>query len=289
VSQKSRRKRLHAEHASGNPVAIRIFRTRRPFEAVLGSSGELGKLPGLAEMQARVLVERAEEAEDAEEAKKLAKEAVNIDPDCAQAYAILADNAESPADALPLCEKALAAGERQLQRAGLRPEGEGSLSNEEAAGGYLEARALLGVCLKALGRVEESLLHFAHLIRLDFTDRVGARHHMAEAALYSRKIDVLDELLKFYDWDRSGNWLYVQALTEFLRGGDCWKARKALNRARARNPLIAEILVAPDQNPPKDWEEDPYLLQRLEAVFHARWYAPIWEEVEGAVEWLRKH
>ncbi len=45
---------------------------------------------------------------------RLAREAIEISPDCADAYVLLAEDAESAAAALPLYEQGVAAGERAL-------------------------------------------------------------------------------------------------------------------------------------------------------------------------------
>jgi tetratricopeptide (TPR) repeat protein len=268
------------ENALLNPAAIEKY-----SEEVFERLRRLVKT-NLPEFQALVLADQAEEAEDPAERTRLAREATRIDPDCAKAYRVLAMACEDPREALPYCERAVAAGERLLRDLGVNLEGEGVLTGRNEALGYLQSRFLLARCLLAVERVDEGLLQHAQLLRLDHDDTVKSRYPIALMALIAGKLEILDQFLKVYAWDRSGGWLFVRVILEFKRGGDSWPARKALNRAMSRNPRIAEMLLNPEAEPPAGWEEGPDAEKILEATGHCIQFGVVWRETEGALAWL---
>ena len=64
--------------------------------------------------QAQDLMYKAFEIADIQERIKLAKRAIELSPDCADAYVVLAENAAHRKEALEFYEKGVAAGERAL-------------------------------------------------------------------------------------------------------------------------------------------------------------------------------
>ena len=271
------------ENALLNPVkldrfASETFRSIREFA--------LGNRP---EFEALALAMQAEEAEDPAEQTRLANEAVRLDPECVKAYQVLASACESPQEALPYCEQAVAAGERLLRDLGVNLEEDGVLTGSDVAFGYLQSRSLLARCLIALKRVEEGFPHYPALLRLDHDDTVGARYQIVLLALTGGKLEILDNFLKVYEWDRSGGWLFVRVLHEFKRGGDSWPARKALKRANSKNPYIEKILLDPDYQPRADWEEGPDADDIVEATVYCLDFGPLWIGTEGALDWLASH
>src|SRR5271157_1918912 len=90
---------------------------RRAIEGVM--KGFLGEMFG--EPAAEAALDKAQElmyqafgTPDPEEQVKLAKQAIDLSPDCADAYVLLAEHTKSRKEALDLFEKGVAAGERAL-------------------------------------------------------------------------------------------------------------------------------------------------------------------------------
>jgi len=81
-----------------------------------GFLGEMlgGPAAGTPLDKAQELMYQAFGTPDPEERVKLAKQAIDLSPDCADAYVLLAEHTKSRKEALDLFEKGVAAGERAL-------------------------------------------------------------------------------------------------------------------------------------------------------------------------------
>ena len=117
------------------------------------------------------------EAFDVEGAHRvaLARQALAISPDCADAYLLLAEEtASSIEEACELLEQGVAAGERAL---GPEPfeEDVGYFWGLIETRPYMRARAALAETLWALGRREEAVEHQRELLRLNPNDNQGVR------------------------------------------------------------------------------------------------------------------
>ena len=124
----------------------------------------------------------------------LARQALTISPDCADAYLLLAEETASSAeDARELLEQGVAAGERALGPEPFADVGHfwGILETRP----YMRARAALAETLWALGRREEAVEHHRDLLRLNPNDNQGLRYRQAEWLLWLERYGELDELV----------------------------------------------------------------------------------------------
>jgi len=235
---------------------------------------------------AQQLMCEAFEESDPRRQMKLARKALEISPDCADAYVLLAEYASTLPEALQLYEQGVAAGERAL----------GKKAFEEYAGhfwGFLEtrpymrAREALSDCLWMAGRREEAAEHCRDMLRLNPNDNQGIRYRLASMLLDLQQHDELEQLLEDYQDDSSPEWAYTRALLAFRLEGDSLCAHEMLLAATKVNPhvpaYIAGIKPMPRQMPEyiTPGEED-------EAVGYAGQFLPAWKETPGAVTWLRK-
>lgn len=88
---------------------------QRPIEGVMkGFLGEMSGEPvaGTPLAKAQALMYQAFGTPDPDERARLAKQAIDLSPDCADAYVLLAEQTKSRKEALDLFEKGVAAGER---------------------------------------------------------------------------------------------------------------------------------------------------------------------------------
>jgi hypothetical protein len=120
MAKKKRRpaKRILKRPTKPVPVKepIRELPDRRVMEGAM--RGLLGGLVGSLEetllSKAQDLMYKAFESHDPMEQVELAKKALELSPDCADAYVLLAEQTQSRKEALELFEKGVAAGERAL-------------------------------------------------------------------------------------------------------------------------------------------------------------------------------
>jgi tetratricopeptide (TPR) repeat protein len=160
--------------------------------------------------KAQDLIYRAFESSDPEEQIKRAKSALELLDECADAYVVLAENAERRQDALEYYEKAVAAGERALgDRVFQNDVGQfwGLLETRP----YMRAREGLAHTLWSVSRSDEAAEHLVDMLRLNPNDNQGVRYTLASWLLDLDRHDELAELLQRYTED-TANWAYTRAL-----------------------------------------------------------------------------
>jgi tetratricopeptide (TPR) repeat protein len=259
----------------------------RQFVAkVLATSG--GKLPDVApatpQDQAMDLVYNALETEGRQRRDLLAR-ALELDPDCAEAYVVQAEDCGSVGKALELFERGMAAAERTL----------GPETFEELAGGfwgfhetrpYMRARLGVAECLQGMGRPNEAAQHFRQMLRLNPNDNQGVRDLLMPILAQQREYDELADLLKQYGDDDSAVHLYLNAALAFARHGDSDRARKALRKANKCNPYVMDYLLG-IRRPPR-WLPDYYSLgDQSEAAAFAADLTAAWRAIDGGLAWLK--
>jgi tetratricopeptide (TPR) repeat protein len=114
---------------------------------------------------------------------ELARKALEISPDCADAYVLLAEEtAATVSEARDLYERGVAAGERALGEGMFRKEA-GHFWEILETRPYMRARAGLAACLWELGEREEALDHWVDMLRLNPTDSLGVRYRLVAGLL----------------------------------------------------------------------------------------------------------
>lgn len=216
---------------------------------------------------------------------QLARRALELSGDCADAYVILAEQTADLAQARDLYAQGVAAGERAL---GPRIFGEeaGNFWGLVTTRPYMRARFGLAQCLVALGRPDEAISHYRELLRLNPNDNQGVRYSLLVALLARGLDDEAGALLRQFRDEPTAMWRYGWALWTFRLEGDSAAARERLRQALGANRGVPKYLTGkkelPDTDPPS------YALRsEEEAVICVRELAGVWHATPGAVEWLR--
>jgi tetratricopeptide (TPR) repeat protein len=227
------------------------------------------------------------EAFDAHGARRvaLAREALAISPDCADAYLLLAEEtASSLEEAHELLEQAVAAGERALGQAPFK-EDVGHFWGLVETRPYMRARAALAEILWALGRLDEAIEHQRDLLRLNPNDNQGIRYIQVQWLLALERYEELDELFAAYEDDDAAAFAYTMALAAFRRHGDSPTARGVLAEARKLNPHVPAYLSGRKRMPAR-LPDYVGFGDESEAVDYAADAKALWEAVPGALAWL---
>jgi tetratricopeptide (TPR) repeat protein len=235
--------------------------------------------------EAQALIYQAVELPDPAERIKLARKALEISGDCADAYVLLAENAPSRKAALGYYEQAVAAGERAL----------GSATFQEEAGHfwglletrpYMRAREGLAHALWALARREEAVEHLREMLRLNPHDNQGVRYALTSWLLNLDRDEELGQLIEQFD-EITAHWAFTKALLAYRRHGDTPEGRALLKAAHKRNRFVRGWLLGEEPLP----EERPggYSLgSREEAYFYVEGALSAWKTASGAISWVRR-
>lgn len=212
---------------------------------------------------------------------RLARQALELDPDCADAYVILAEQAGTLDDELRLYAEGVAAGQRALGADVLAQEA-GDFWAISATRPYMRSRLGLAETLVRAGRGDEAIEHYQELLRLNPNDNQGVRYGLLPELMKAGRDVEAARLLKQYD-EESANWAYAQALLAFRLSGPSAAAKRELDRALRLNQHVPQLLASERMIP----APPHYSLGSIEeAAYCAEELWPAYRATPGAVEWI---
>lgn len=274
---------LSSAPSGGRPIEQLFAQITGSFAGGKGADPERRALD-----QAQELIYDAWERARKQDRIRLAEKALEISPDCADAYNLLAEEkAQSVEEARSYFEKGVQAGERAL----------GETAFEEDIGHfwglletrpYMRARAGLAECLWILEEEEAAIGHYEDMLRLNPNDNQGIRHILLEHLLKRDDGEKAGRLLRQYEEDGSAEWLYGRALWLFRQEGESKKADRALSEALDQNLHVPTYLLGKKKVPKRQpeyigWGDDS------EAQAYSAGSIPLWKDTDGARGWLLRH
>jgi tetratricopeptide (TPR) repeat protein len=250
-------------------------------------SGPIDDLPSTATTpleQAQDVIYRAFEARGRRRLQ-LARRALELSADCADAYVVLAEESRTLEDARVLYEQGLAAGERALGPEVFAQE-VGRFWGIVRTRPYMRARLGLAQCLEDLDRREDAIEHYREIIRLNPGDNQGVRYSLLAALLLAGRDDDAAALIEQFGDEPSALWRYGQALSVFRREGDSRAARACLRAALRANRHVPKIL-GHDAAWPEPQPASYTPGSREEAVICDSELGEAWQATPDAIRWLR--
>ncbi len=237
----------------------------------LASGQPLAAAPATPLEEAQELVYQALE-ETGPRRLRLARRALEIAPDCADVYVLLAEATRDPQEAKRLYEAWVRAGERALGPEVVQHDA-GHFWGLLETRPYMRARHGLAEVLWVLGERRAAIGHLQELLRLNPGDNQGLRYTLATWLLAVGDDAALADLLQQYPEEGSASWAYTRALAAFRRHGPGGQADAALREALTTNPFVPVYLLGlkplPRQLPAYVGFGDEH-----EAVANARQTAP---------------
>jgi tetratricopeptide (TPR) repeat protein len=264
------------------------FKTREEYEAFM-EANFIGKqieefVPANSLEEAQDIVFRAYSIRGRKQIH-MARKALEVDPNCADAYILLAERTPLRDRQLEYYTQALEAAERTLTPQ-IREEHMGRFWDSAQTRPYLRAKFRLAEFLNRESRLQEACEHFRELVRDDTRDIQCVRFWFWPCLLRLGKDAEVDKLLKRNKNDKgSCTWDYTRTLLAFRRKGATPATRRHLNQAIKNNPICAEYLVN-GKAFPKPTPDGRALFYDDEAAFCADVLASAWHETTGATEWL---
>jgi len=233
--------------------------------------------------RAQDLAFEAWDAEDIEDAKRLADDALDLDPDCTDALALLASLEVRETDRLTGLQgviddaaKALGGDEAIAQRGD-------DVWADAAARPYLRARHILMRELLATGRTDRGIEEAEALLALDAEDHQSVSSHLAGALLEQDELKRARQLLERFELARSPDLLWARVLERFL-AGDRREASGLRMIGCRMYPGVEELILGTNRSADQDDLEAAY----REFVAHET-YEPLaraWARHREARRWL---
>jgi len=234
--------------------------------------------------RAQELMYEVWKTEDQNLALELAREALKISSDCADAYVFLADNSDESFEAtVELYENGIEAGKRAL--GGDLESCRGKFWLELETRPYMRALLRLGYFHFELEEYEEAAELFQYLLEIDPNDHLGARIPLASCLFMLKEYAELKILLATYAGDADAEMEYARALLMFAREGDTQKSRKQLRKAFRANIHVPLFLIDSESVP--DELGVHYIIgDESEAGHYCEIYRRCWATIPGSLEWL---
>ena len=250
-------------------------------------SGSADQIPSTAATPLEQAQDLAYQAVEARGRRRIvmARKALELSPDCADAYGILAEAATDAERACEIYAQAVAAAERALGPE-VFAERAGEFWGDITTRPYMRARFGLAQTLSDLGRRAEAIEHYRELLRLNPGDNQGVRDPCLILLLQEGRDGEAGELLERYGDDSKALWQYGRALWTYRRDGDSRIARERLRAALRSNRRVPPYLTAD-----REWDgplPDSYAMgSEEEAAICAAELEDVWRMTEGAERWLR--
>lgn len=217
---------------------------------------------------------------------ELAKKALELTPDCADAYVILANEERTLKKRVELYAKGVEAGERALGVETFKREA-GSFWGVFGTRPYMRARFGLAQSLWRIRRHDDAIMHCSEMLRLNPNDNQGVRYILARYLLEVGRDSDAADILNFYDSDGSAEWNFTRVLITFRKEGDSAAARDLLWVAISHNYHVPSFILGRRLLPASLPEYFAYGYES-EAMCYAEHNSNLWRKTPGGLDWLRR-
>jgi len=285
-AKKKKTARKKAKQGRSSAAPVESLPSLQSMEGLLASLGGMGRGRQSAVDEAQEIMYDAWEAPTRQRAVALlAKKALAISADCADAYNLLAEKtAQSPEEVLDLYRKGVEAGERALGKKAFK-EDVGHFWGLLETRPYMRARAGLAQSLWEAGQREEAVEHYWDLLRLNPNDNQGIRDLLMPFLIELGRDEEAEKLFKRFEEDGMAVWMYSRALLDFRKHGGSPAAVKSLKAALDENKYVPSYLLG-RKRMPRTLPDHYGFGDDNEAVLYAHGNKAAWKATPGAMEWL---
>ena len=231
--------RLLQEHDFATDEEANAF-----LQQLMEQGGQIGLAPLTPLDEAQELIYQAMDAKG-KRREKLARQALAISPDCADAYVLLAESTRDPQEARQFFEEGMRAGERALGDLFAQLAADKAFWSYVESRPYMRARQGLADVLWATDERQEAIGHLQEMLRLNPNDNQGVRYILISWLLTvgdDKSLKAVEKLLRQFN-EESATWAYSRLLLTLRRKGHGRAAENALLQAMAANPFVPFYLL----------------------------------------------
>lgn len=230
-----------------------------------------------------LIYEAIEQSED--KGYQLALEALQMDPDCTEAYEYLGALEPIPETAILYFKNGVDIGRRIFANTYFK-ENIGNFWLIQETRPFMRCLRAYADCLSDLGRFRESVEVFEEMIKLNPNDNQGVRDQLL---IYSIKINDFNKFRKYdkmYKDDHGACMSFNRALFAFKTEGSSSNSNGLLNRAIRANKHIIPKLIS--KTPQLEIPEVYGVGDVDEAKYYTFFAHKIWHETDHAIEWIKR-
>ncbi|MEH7095054.1 SEC-C metal-binding domain-containing protein [Neobacillus vireti] len=248
-----------------------------------GKKTSIRKVSKRDEERARNLIYDALQS-DGTQRYKFAEEALKLNPNCVDAYVILAEKTKSLEEAILLFEKGIQAGEQDLGKDFFK-ENKGYFWGLVETRPFMRAKLHYAEALSLLGKIGEAARQYEELLELNPMDNQGVRYSLFVAYMDLGDLAKAQAILEQYE-EPTAQFFYNRLLLELSEHGFSAKAGMLLKGAKKENKYVIPYLIGKKRLPayPPDYfgfgDEN-------EAIVYADMHLHLWRKIDGLGEWLK--
>jgi len=216
--------------------------------------------------------------------KKLVKQALELDPNNADAYNYLASIEKNIDNAIKQYEKAIKAGEKTLGKKFFKEE-KGYFWGMLETRPYMRAKAGLADCFYAKKEVDKAIEIYEEMLELNPNDNQGIRYLLSTLLLDKNDLTQFELFIKNSEEEDCAVWNYNNALYSFKKFGKTAKTEKILLEAYKSNEFVIDYMLGIKKMP----NEQPQYIGRgdkNEAISYVNGSWTIWDKTEGVFDYL---
>ncbi len=235
--------------------------------------------------QALDLIYNALEEPNPKKQVKLAQDALLLDPDCADAYNILAENAATSTKEMAYYyEQGMRAGERELGEEGFE-EYKGHFWGYVPTRPYMRAKkGFADMCLE-MHNVQEAIKQYKELLELNPDDNQGVRYSLLIACLEVGDWKPAEALIRKYD-ESSAVFDFSRVIVEYGMKPKSTKLPELVRDAHNTNKHVVPLLLGKTKLPPN--MPDYYGFgDKNEAVMYVHMAKHLWQSRPELLQLLR--
>jgi len=150
---------------------------------------------------------------------------------------------------------------------------------------YMRARHRLAGALRTAGRLEEAIIEYEEILKLNPNDNQGVRYELLPAYLGLNRLEPARALLKKYNEAEFSTVFAWCAVLERWLSGDPAAAEKALAAARKQNPH-AQVYIKGHRDLPRQMPGSYSPGSKEEAICFAEVLRSAWVRHPQALAWL---
>jgi tetratricopeptide (TPR) repeat protein len=238
------------------------------------------------EEYAQELAYEAIETSDPQEALALAREAIELDPNCIDAHMLITDlTFSSVTEALTRVKKIISQAEKNLGKEYFE-ENKGHFWGLLETRPYMRARAALIELLWEQREYGEAIDHAEDMLELNPGDNQGIRDTLLGLYLETGNLESARTLFKKFPPEVLAVFLWGHVLERYL-SDDLKEAEKILSKAKKRNPFVFDYLAGKKLPGPEALSS--FILGEESEAIHCFYnIGTAWQAHPDAVEWLKK-
>ena len=217
-------------------------------------------------------------------AKKIIKQALELDPNNADAYNYLASIEKDIDKAIKQYEKAIKAGEKTLGKKFFKEE-KGYFWGMIETRPFMRAKAGLADCLYAKKEVDKAIEIYEEMLELNPNDNQGIRYLLSTLLLSKNDFSKFQSFIENSEEEDCAVWNYNNALYQFKKSGQSANSDKELLKAYESNEYVIDYMLGVKEMP----KEQPQYIGRgdeNEAISYVNGAWTVWDKTDGAFDWL---